>query len=91
MNRIHKKAILKPLEEQGYPFHFEPESVDTIVEIAGGYPYFIQFIYREVYNISIQQSSKRELQAVSIASIYAKLDSDFLQGDEHVQQIDSAN
>jgi len=75
-----KTALLKPIEEQNCPVIFPPESVDKIVNISGGYPYFIQFIGREVYDVFIQQFSNGTTPSVPVDSIYAKLDSDFFAG-----------
>ncbi|MFH4090538.1 ATP-binding protein, partial [Acinetobacter baumannii] len=48
-----KVAITKPLE--GHPMMLSTESIDIICRISGGYPYFVQFICREVYDLFINQ------------------------------------
>lgn len=75
-----REAITKPLEVTGCPVHLTEPSIETIIEQAGGYPYFIQFICREVYDIFIQQIADDEETGVPIESIQRKLDSDFFSG-----------
>ena len=67
-----RDAILKPIEDMNCPVQLTPESVTTIVDLSGGYPYFIQFICREVYDAFIQGSH-----SVPTDEIIRKLDSDF--------------
>lgn len=72
------KAILKPLEKSQYKFN--PGSVQVVIKESGGYPYFIQFICREVYNVFSQNLMGGELLAVPIDAIIRKLDNDFFAG-----------
>lgn len=67
-----RDAILKPIEDTNCPVQLTPESVTTIVDLSGGYPYFIQFICREVYDAFIQGG-----RSVPTDEIIRKLDSDF--------------
>ena len=67
-----RDAILKPIEDTNCPVQLTPESVTTIVDLSGGYPYFIQFICKEVYDAFIQGSH-----SVPTDEIIRKLDSDF--------------
>lgn len=73
-------AILKPIEDAQCPVTFSSESVDRICEISGGYPYFIQFICKEVYDVFISQSRSGKEQSVPVDAIIQKLDSDFFAG-----------
>ena len=73
-----KDAIKKPLE--GYPLKLSDSSIDQIVELSGGYPYFIQFICREVYDLFIQKIEIGEIPKVPTEEIIRKLDSDFFAG-----------
>ena len=75
-----REAILFPIQEDNCPVKFDNQSVDVIVETSGGYPYFIQFICREVYDIFIQQRSVGQKMGVPIYEIVRKLDSDFFAG-----------
>jgi AAA ATPase domain len=75
-----REAILKPIETASCPINFHPESVDTICHESGGYPYFIQFICREVFDVFILQRAKGEPSLVPIDAIQRKLDNDFFAG-----------
>lgn len=67
-----KDAILKPIEDTNCPVKLTSESVKIIADLSGGYPYFIQFICKEVYDAFIQGSH-----SVPTNEIVSKLDSDF--------------
>jgi hypothetical protein len=77
-----KQAIIRPIERAGdCPIKFDPESVSTICQESAGYPYFIQFICKEAFDVFIQQSKQTgEFQSVPMDSITRKLDSDFFAG-----------
>jgi hypothetical protein len=75
-----REAILKPIEVADCPIHFHPASVDTICHESGGYPYFIQFICREVFDVFIQQHENDEPGNVPVDAIQRKLDADFFAG-----------
>lgn len=70
-----REAIQKPI--QGCPFPFTEESVSSIAGLSGGYPYFIQFICREVYDIFSQQYLLGHTMSVPFEAIISKLDSEF--------------
>lgn len=70
-----RDAILKPIQDAKCPVTLDEESVGRIVEVSGGYPYFIQFICREVYDAFLQKQS-----AVPVTEITRKLDTDFFAG-----------
>lgn len=73
-------AILKPIEDSQCPVRFDEKSVKTICKMSGGYPYFIQFICREVYDVWIQQAAAGQRPSVPTDEIIRKLDSDFFSG-----------
>lgn len=76
-----REAILKPIEDADCPVRFDEPSVQTISTESGGYPYFIQFICREVYDAFIQQVRARGAPGtVPLDAITRKLDSDFFAG-----------
>lgn len=75
-----REAVVKPVDVAGCPVRMTDESVDSIIVHSGGYPYFIQFICREVYDIFIQQFENNEGVGVPIESIQRKLDTDFFAG-----------
>jgi hypothetical protein len=71
-------AIVKPIESAKCPVKFTPDSVALVVEHSGGYPYFIQFICRELYDIWLSAGS--QLSGVPATEITRKLDTDFFAG-----------
>lgn len=74
-------AITKPIEEKGCPVSFRPESVTQIVNLSGGYPYFIQFMCREIFDVWIQKlNAGEEPPQIPLKEIHRKLDSDFFAG-----------
>jgi len=73
-----REAVVKPIQAANCPVHFDPESVETICDHSGGYPYFIQFICREVYDVFIASSGT--VTAVPVEAITRKLDTDFFTG-----------
>lgn len=82
LERDHsREAILKPIQVAGCPVTFDPNSVETICEESGGYPYFIQFICRECFDVFIQSFETEGVsQPVPLEAITRKLDSDFFAG-----------
>jgi Cdc6-like AAA superfamily ATPase len=76
-----REAILKPIEVADCPLRFTDDSVEVIVYESGGYPYFIQFICREVFDVFAQYVlMDGEVGAVPIEAIQQKLDVDFFAG-----------
>ena len=75
-----EEAIRKPVQDAACPVRLSDSSVETIIEMSGGYPYFIQFICREVYDVFIQSIDKGERASVPAAAIEQKLDADFFSG-----------
>lgn len=63
------------------PITFNEESVALIYETSGGYPYFIQFICKETFDIFVQQMSvDGNVKPVPITEIVQKLDKNFFSG-----------
>lgn len=75
-----KAAIEKPMDQAQSSVKFDAKSVETIVKISGGYPYFLQFVCREVFDLFIQQSDSDTEMRVPITEIVQKLDTDFFAG-----------
>ncbi len=73
-------AIKKPIEAKKCPVSFTPKSTKLIVNYSGGYPYFIQFICREVYDIVIQRIAHDLDTDIPVEPILRKLDRDFFAG-----------
>lgn len=72
-----REAILKPIEITGSSLTFSDDSVDNIVAMSGGYPYFIQYICKENFDAWITQQENGEIPSVARDEILAKLDQDF--------------
>jgi len=68
-------AITRPIEKS--PFQFTSDGINRIIELSGGYPFFIQFICRESFDLVLRGD---ELDEARLQSIIAKLDSDFFAG-----------
>ena len=75
-----RDAVHKPIEDVNCPVKLNDESVQTIIDMSGGYPYFIQFICREVYDAFIQKINKGDHASVPVKEIEQKLDTDFFAG-----------
>ncbi|MHB8593808.1 MAG: ATP-binding protein, partial [Acidimicrobiales bacterium] len=75
-----REAITTPIHRANCPVSFSNDSVVRICDESGGYPYFIQFICREVFDVFIQQIEGKQEPAVPIEAIQRKLDTDFFAG-----------
>ena len=75
-----REAILRPMKVVNCPVKFNEQSVEKIVQVTGGYPYFIQFVCREVFDLFIQQAAAGLELGVPVAEIVQKLDTDFFAG-----------
>jgi hypothetical protein len=73
-------AIVKPVEDASCPIKFSRPTVSSIAKVSGGYPYFIQFICREVYDIWIVMIQKGQKPTIPSDEIMRKLDTDFFAG-----------
>jgi len=76
-NQESRDAIIKPIEESPNSVRFTDASIELIISQSGGYPYFIQFLCREVYDIFEQQVVNHEELFVPIDALLQKLDNDF--------------
>jgi hypothetical protein len=75
-----REAILTPITRDKCPVRFDEASIQSIIQVSGGYPYFIQFVCREVFDVFIQKLDGGEPPAVPVQAIVRKLDSDFFSG-----------
>lgn len=73
-------AIRRPIADVSRPLQLTDDSVTEIVNRSGGYPYFLQFICKEVYDAFIQRTSAGAEPSAPVAEIERKLDSDFFAG-----------
>lgn len=62
------------------PITFSDPTVKSIIDRTAGYPYFIQFFCREVFDVWISKIRRGEVPTVPIADIVRKLDADFFHG-----------
>ena len=81
LNAKHsREAILKPIRDAKCPVQMSEGMVSRIVELSGGYPYFIQFLGREVYDVALQHFDGRSDIVAPFDDIIRKLDTDFFAG-----------
>lgn len=71
-----REAILKPIEDQECPIRFTEDSIGTIWGITSGYPYFVQFICKECYDVWVQNIKA----SIPTQELIRKLDTDFFDG-----------
>ncbi len=64
-----RDAIKKPIADANCPVKLSEHWVNTIVEMSGGYPYFIQFICKKVYDVAIQKKSQGEPLSIPVKEI----------------------
>jgi hypothetical protein len=81
LNRLNDEdaeaAIVKPLEITKSPLGFADKTIKKIIDMSGGYPYFIQFICREVFDAWIGKLKIKLAPSVPMKEILEKLDQDF--------------
>jgi hypothetical protein len=75
-----REAVLNPLAREDCPIEFSGESVETICNVSGGYPYFIQFLCKECYDIWVENSDPKQVPSVPVENLIRKLDVDFFAG-----------
>lgn len=76
-----REAILKPIKDKKCPVTFTESTVEGITNLSNGYPYFIQFTCRELFDVFIQQMAAGETNPTgSWEAILRKLDGDFFAG-----------
>jgi len=74
-----RDAIVKPLQDERCRVKMSESAIDLIIKVSGGYPYFIQFVCKEFYDI-IAQGVSRDRNYVPVEEITRKLDNDFFAG-----------
>lgn len=76
-----KAAIEVPIKEDNCPVKLHDDFIKQIVSSAGGYPYFIQYFCKEIYDSYLQQRAMNiDSPRIYLEDIIRKLDSDFYQG-----------
>ncbi|MBI2606439.1 MAG: AAA family ATPase [Deltaproteobacteria bacterium] len=79
-NNESKEAILTPIQDAKCPVRFNEQAIEQIIRLSGGYPYFIQFICREVFDAYLQKLSVGLKPVVPTSEVISKLDKDFFSG-----------
>lgn len=79
-NNECRDAILKPIEDTPGLFRPPEGMIRSIIDHSGGYPYFIQFLCREVIDRFQGERPGPRARARAMDSIIRKLDSDFFAG-----------
>ena len=74
-----RDAIVKPLQDERCRVKISESAINLIIKVSGGYPYFIQFVCKEFYDIIAQGMSKSN-NYVPVEEITRKLDNDFFAG-----------
>ena len=90
-----RDAIVKPIQDKQCPIKLSEDSINLIIKVSGGYPYFIQFVCKEAYDIFVQQhrflaevtpyasqhpNKEDNKSSIPIEEITRKLDNDFFAG-----------
>jgi hypothetical protein len=75
-----REAIRYPVSDGKSPITFSDPTVEQIIERTAGYPYFVQFFCREVFDVWIAKIQRGEVPSVPIQDITRKLDADFFHG-----------
>ena len=76
-----REAITKPLIDDACPVQFSEPYISSIIKESSGYPYFIQFICREVFDSYLSQAAQDvKAPRIPIQEIVAKLDTVFFSG-----------
>ncbi len=72
-----RRAITEPTHAPNCPVRFSDNAIDIIAELSGGYPYLIQFICKESFNVYIEQFGRKQVPSIPVREIINKLDNDF--------------
>lgn len=72
-----REAIVKPIEISKSSLQFSEQVITEAIRSSGGYPFFIQYICKEVFDAWIGKIQVGQAPSVPKAEIIAKLDQDF--------------
>jgi hypothetical protein len=75
-----RDAIHKPIDDKHSPIKFNEHSTSLIIKYSGGYPYFLQFICREAFDLFLQRNAMGQPASIPLEPIIRKLDRDFFAG-----------
>lgn len=76
-NQDAAKAITVPINDAKCPVHFTEETVKRVIMMSGGYPYYIQFICREIYDLYLSLVGDGKEPVIPETAILRKLDQHF--------------
>jgi hypothetical protein len=79
-DKASAEAITTPIAGMKGAPEFAPQAVYSIQSVSAGYPYFIQFICREAFDVFLQQASRGEDLSAPLSAIVQKLDKNFFSG-----------
>jgi hypothetical protein len=72
-----RDAITVPIRQDNCPVHFSDATVSRIIEMSAGYPYFIQFICREIFDIYLGKLVAKQEPIIPESELMRKLDQNF--------------
>jgi hypothetical protein len=72
-----RDAIVVPIEKAECPLKLDDQTVNQIISMSGGYPFFIQFICKEVFDAWINKMTTGQQVSVPADEILRKLDQRF--------------
>jgi hypothetical protein len=72
-----RQAVIEPIKITKSSLGFSHETIENIVSMSGGYPYFIQFIGKEVFDAWIGKISVGLAPSAPTDELLEKLDQDF--------------
>ncbi len=76
-----KDAVCKPIAKEACPISFTDRNIKVIWTVTQGYPYFIQYVCREIFDVWLQAlESGRPMPDIPVIEILRKLDNDFFAG-----------
>jgi hypothetical protein len=75
------EAVCRPIQDSKCPFTVAPDSIKDLWKVTRGYPYFVQYVCREVFDIWVQAHHEgKKPTFIPMSIIMRKLDSDFFSG-----------
>ena len=69
-----------PITDSDCPISFSEDAIEVIMKESAGYPFFIQYFCRDVFDVWIAKIQQGEALSVPVADIIRKLDNDFFHG-----------
>jgi hypothetical protein len=72
-----REAIVKPIEITKSTLRFAEQTIEMIISKSGGYPYFLQFVSKEVFDAWIGKIKVGVAPTAPMDEILEKLDQDF--------------